>query len=505
MIQKKDERFLISCQNIGLELQNNSLLFVNFGDQTINLPLFFFVNHNKPPQFCELEIFSMLDSQICCYGINNAKESFKCNISTQDNQINFSVYDANQPIGFMWPSIGKTYYGEEMLPIDCNIVQTAIYLEKNNDTHVLDILVPCVNHVNSRNKCMSVFGNGESKYSSFYYNSAHYCNVTFSPPFKISFSCFNTKREALTWWHQNNPRTIQSINITEFINKQTMQKVLFGGWKINDIDGPSEYLLNITRRMQELLHRNSIRTCIVGSMAMHLHGIRTNVLDIDILTNRKSSLQKIVNILQKEECDLSIVQDPKGEMSSLRIILPDGQIDITYVNRFDWLNGIDDINGFRVIKKEHLLFMKLVKDFERNILTPDLSKNKNVSAILSLMHAFSPWLYPFLDEYLSHDYMPRFYHLYKELQDGQWYEHTVSVNQPFICNAFIKGKIILIPVINTGTESEANVSISDEINKAIWMPLESSDDTQCQIDHSGGKTNVHIARVESLGLLTCYM
>ncbi len=491
----------VSMPKLQFRLVKNKLHFVKFDQIKIELPIEFFVSGKDTKLFCDLEASTYNKTSMRLLGIMNAKEIFEVSIHTFIDRISFEIFGEGE-IGVMWPIFSKeVFFGNEMLPTDNHRVQAY-------HKDVADCFVPAA-HQTSKRSCLSTFATGDPVFHLFNHNYKRQCNVvgkgTSDVKFDVTFLASESKRRSLSWWYERKGFTRGRVYVPEYIDKGSMQRIIYNGHEIVSPKTVKTRLLDFVKIIQNKLTKKDISTCIIGSMAMHLQGVKINVVDTDMMLESKAKLDQAIELL-KDDYEVKISEDPKWSECSAKIIAEDGHVDLCYLNRFDWEHGRDKIRDFYVMNKPNLLLMKLTGEYERNTILPGfhLLERKNYAAIMSLMYHARPFLYPFFDDYLCHHKNGRFRQLQKIVTDAEWSRVEFTVNDPLLANAFAAPKQIVMPVINPGDKTHCKITIGKEFKYAKWLSLEQDTDEMCETSIQDNSTTIEIKDVVDLGVLMLY-
>lgn len=509
MIIKYSQGFCIdsgdhACTPISklhFRLDEKKLHFIKFDHTHVRSPIDFFVSGKDTKLFCDLEVSDYDKTSMHLLGIVNAEEVFEVSICTFIDRICFEIR-SDREVGVMWPVFSKeVFFGNEMLRTDNNRVQAY-------HKDVADTFIPVVHQV-LPNRCLSTFATGDPVFHLFNHNYERQCNVvgksTSDDTFDVTFRASESKRGSLSWWYERNGFARGQICVPEYIDKDSMQRIIYNGHEIVSPKAVKTRLLDFVKIIQNKLTKKDISTCIIGSMAMYLQGVKINVADTDMMLESKAKLDQAIELL-KEDYQVKISEDPKWSSCSARIISEDGHVDLCYLNRFDWKRGRDKIRDFHVMNKPNLLLMKLTGEYERKTILPGfhLLEHKNYASIMSLLYHARPFLYPFFDDYLCHHKNGRFRHLHKIVTDAEWSRIEFTINDPLLANAFVAPKQIIMPVINPGDKTHGKITIGKEFKYAKWLPLEQDIDQMCKTSIQDNSTIVEIRDIIDLGVLILY-
>ncbi len=448
----------------------------------------FFVNDGC---FCKITNVSVVGQTIEASGSVNGNEKLRITITTQNNAISIKVSSDNN-VSIMWPAVGEeTYFGDLTKPISNTSTCSASYgAEPYSDT--ISMNVPCSHH-----KGMSIFALTEPVcYRLFTYHTQAYCSAESGTPFEITIVPVDSMQQALSWWHSLN---VHIIATTQAVTIDQKKEIIFNAHLINDKGLPSVVLLKMARDAQEILRKNKIDNCIIGSLALSLHGISTKVQDVDIAVKSHQDLEKSIAALKNDFHITYPATSSKWHGVSFRAAQAH-HVDVCFLKNFSCESV--DLHRLIVLNKHDLLMMKLIQEIEFQDMksTGSMMNLKNRASLISLLRSDQPLLYPFFAEELD-KYDNRFKELYDMVGNGIWHNLQIDINKPLMANCFKLDKNLMLPIINHDAPCEGILKIGCVVLSAKWHPLEHDASSICEVQEINGVSRIFIEKVEELGVL----
>ena len=467
-----------------LQFRNNNLYFRDF-------PVYFFRKEDN--NFLSLEITSQADESLEFVCIYKTKEICKCSIQKHDAELMIHTSSHKDEVGFMWPCLGRTVWGNSLLTIEGYKTCNAVYKQTTDDPAFAHLDIPAIHHVID-DQCLSVFNDRPCMFCIFPFNGMRYCNISPSLDLRITAVGNDNLRESLNWWYSKNGWHQTEITIEEHVTSRTMADVIFNARKVIE-PVCSSRIIEQAHKYQKRLYEKGIPSCIVGSLAMHLHGIKTQVNDIDIILPSRDALDHSVKILPYDQMHKPGIG--KWTNRSARLIESGIQADLSWVSNYDWNKSIIK-DGLCIATKDTLCIMKMLWEYERQMTCPYFlaSKEKNDDRVLTLVRHCNAIVYPFFEESLQQYSMDVFWQMIGMLENAQWYGGKIT-SSAGLFTTFVKEDSLLIPIIPDSI-SPSTIVCDQELSDATFLSISGSV-VNCE---TKGIT-VELPPTEELGLLQC--
>jgi len=485
-----ENEYIIVNDSVIISLAEEEFKIRTVGSERFNKSFFAF----KSNQVCKIKKPVLQDNKLSFLGLTEgtASQAVNGSISSLNDGIKIKIDGYN--VSILIPKLGSSFINHDMCPTDSNT--HGWHKEEQVDPWIQNISHSPVVHQMAGKVCLGILSECD-RLDTFMHDKNSYLNFSSKKNIICHIKQFQTKRQSIVDWmkktHQISKRDDFIVCEDQIICLDQMKNILYCGYtkKISSI----HYNRDIIKKIQHNMKRNNIEICLVGSFAMILHGMVPSDFkstDIDIIVD---DINKVKNIYP-EGIEPSSASKWSGYSWTVKM---DGySFDFTEVVNFDWDHDSERVQQINVISKEKLLFMKLLGEYERQLLNPDyesfrIKNNYNIEIILKNIR---PFMYPFLKDRLERDNSKRFMELWDKIEQMDVYEGFISVNDPLVFSAYIKKNKLAIPIINNGSRVDAKIKTDVKIVRATWIPLE-GEKALCEYNGTEAKVN----NIVDLGIL----
>lgn len=488
----------IRSKYLDLRLRPESIIVTRLFSENLNLPFVVFVVENNnivlsPPTKIRVK------NNIVYFDAENLSGS----ITLQVDCLLLQTQAYGSRIGVMWPNHrSDCYFADEMRPIDKGFTTTGKFKTPGDDPTSMNIGIPVIHMENEAWMMIHSQLQEPIEFCFFYHNLIPYWNATTDDMLQIAFRSCSSRRNGLSVYYERWGKSTQPPVTAGQLGVEQMKKCLYNNQAVTASD--IGIALKHPRQIQEILDTSKIKNCIIGSLAMSIHGFPVETKDCDIAVDSLDSVQACFRkILEPDEQNsMKVSESHKWFQCGARLNLNNISVDFIELSRFDW-NQVETVQNLRVLSVPGLLLMKLIGEYERLQMEPNYEnfKLKNCGNI-NLLLKKSPFIYPFFDEFLITHSVENYMNLQNRLQEAAWDSVPMKINEPLIANVFSKKDTTLLPIINNGSEISARVHIERHIRSAQWYPI-GQDPINCEASIYSGWSDLIVPKVESLGLLVC--
>ena len=461
MIEQSGEEIYVHSKLLDLKINSEKIIVTRLLSQFVYQPLIFFISDKQNSiTICSPTNIKLIDKTVY-FDINKITKGSITFINHESLSISFESKITD--VGIMFPTdILPLYFGDEIKPIDKSYTCSRNYKYPTEDPLNQSLSIPLIT-LQGQNSCLTIETQNlqKIKFCHFLHDFVPYFNIITQDKLTLTFKSHNTLREGLSDFYSRFGYQEPLPIIAENITLSQMQYALFNNCNI--ISPKIESLTNIYKLAYQIQKRLGCKSCIIGSLALHIHGINVQVNDIDLVVDSLEYAKAAF-----VDHPIRIASKGKWENCSFRTQINGITVDFNEISSFDW-SKIETINGNKVLNYESLLLMKLIGEFERSLLQPDYDefKNKNYHNILLLLPNAS-FVYSFFQNYIL--LQKNFNTLKSFLKDAVWDSIKINSSFPILANVFKNDKTIIV-LLNTGSPYPFKVSINKEINSALFIGL----------------------------------
>ncbi len=494
MIEQIDTHDIkIRSKYLDLRLRPESIMVTRLFSEMLNLPFTMFVVKDK-----NIVVSYPTKLKTKNNTVYFDTKDLTGSISSQVDSLLFQIQSYGSRIGIMWPSHrSDCYFADEIRSIDTNFTTTGKFKTTGSDPTSIDISAPLIHMVDKT--CMTVHSllQEPMEFCFFYHNGMPYWNATTDDMLQMAFRPCSSRRDGLSMYYDRHGKPEQ-ISISGHLGVEQMKRCLYNNRAI--VTPGTEVILEHPQKIQEVLNEYKIKNCIIGSLAMRLHGFDVEAQDFDIIVDSLDKVKKCFKLNKRDPMEIS--ESHKWSFCGARLDLKGLHADFVELPRFDW-NQVEKKHGLNILSISGLLFMKLAGEYERMQMEPnyDNFQLKN-HANIDLLLRRSPFVYPFFDEFLEIHSMTNYMLLQNQLEGAVWDSVQMKINEPLVANVFSKEGFTLLPVINNGSEISAKIHLQRRIKSAQWFQI-GHDPVDCSVNTHSDWSNVASPEVKSLGLLVC--
>lgn len=409
-------------------------------------------------------------------------------ISSQgDNSVSIQVSCDSGRVGVMWPSCGDCYFADEMYPINQKFTYRA-KSDASDDPTITRLHFPLVSQVTPE-CCLTAISRAPVELNSFNHNFFPHLNAIADRSLSIVFRSFLSRRESLADYQRRFGFTERIYE--ENFSLDTMKHMLYHNAGMISTFNPN--LLKEVKAIQKTLKENKIASCVIGSLAMRLHGLSHSAQDADFVVDSLSLSKKTF------EEEYSSSESEKWAQCAIRLSRDRLQFDLIELLDFPY-DEIEEIDGIDVLSVNGLLHMKLLGEYERSIIEPnyDAMLRRNHHSINNLITTDTKLMYPFFHKFLTKHSSNNFHSLISLLRGATWDPVELQVNAPFVVNAYRKEKETLIPIINDGSRQPAKILINRPIKTAQYHEI-GENPIACEVREN----SITSPPIESFGIVIC--
>ena len=487
MIEQRGDEIYVHTKLLDLKINSEKIIVTRLLSQFIYQPLLFFTSDSqKTITICSIANLKLIDKTICF----NTNKNTKGSITFIDhNTLSVSFESKITDVGIMFPTdIIPLFIGDEISPINKGYTCSRNYKYPTEDPLNQSLSLPIIT-LQGQNSCLNISTQNlqKIKFCHFLHDFIPYFNVITQDKIVLTLKSFDTLREGISDFYSRFGYQ-EPLPVTGNVTLPQIQYALFTNCNIT----PPKDFSNIYNVAQKVQKKLGCKNCIIGSLALHIHGINVQVNDLDIVVD---SLEYAKSAFV--DYPIQIASKGKWENCSFRTKIDEITVDFNEITSFDW-NKIETINGNKVLNYESLLLMKLIGEFERSLIQPDYNefKNKNYHNILSLLPN-APFVYPFFQDYIS---LQKNFNILKSfLKDAIWDFVKINSSFPILANVFKNDKTIIV-LLNTGSPYPFKVSINKEINSVMHVGLNLKKE-KCEIVNEKSWSTITGPPVDMVGLV----
>jgi hypothetical protein len=490
MIERVKDDLYVRTKLVELRIRPGEIIVTRLFSCHIHQPLVLFTIQNEltPSAPNKIKLTQNTIAFDTCSGIHG-------NIRTNERDallMQVSCYDSR--VGIMFPTgSNNCVFADETKAIDKRFTTIAHYRRKSNDPTQKQLSLPMLHMITENASLTTTSQRIESvEFCHFIYDHLPYFNIVASDELDIAMRSFNSQRSAISHFYQRHGH-IAPLPITENLNLFQMQKSLFTNCSIS-VPADISKIKEAAQKAQSRLEEKKITNCIVGSLAAAMHKPEFAAQDVDIVVDSLNMAKAAF----KDQQTSGI----KWQTCSFRTTIDNIQIDIAELSEFDW-DEVVKVRGLKVLSARGLVIMKLMGEFERNLMQPnyDVFQVKNQETICALFDN-AQYTYPFFRRFLQLKSQERFKQLKLLMEGATWDFSTLTVTFPLHANAYQKKAQTFVPIINHGTPTAGKIWIGKQISTADWLALNGHEEN-CIVENSSIASIVHVPIVENAGVMVC--
>lgn len=384
-------------------------------------------------------------------------------------------------VGVMFPLLGtQNYFGEIVQPLDLRYSMSAKYLCETEDPTALPIANGVVTQSFSKG-CVSLQSANPAMFHSFFHVFTPYGNIV------------SEKLEVQIFSHRSRSEILSKHSLfgnESILSPLRMKQIIFSGSQSKDAHMPLEQ----ARQAQKNAESFGVASCVIGSLALALHGIATDVKDVDLAVASEADLKQISDNMEHSKS-----KDSKWSNYAIRT----DNADFSVVD-LDIINSSKTIEGLRVLDLETLLLMKMLGIVETECMNPGYSafKQKNINSILSILKQYSPrGIYPFFRQFINNVDKNRFNRIHRRINASRPSNMCVNINHPLEANSFKDGDQNIVSVVNLGDPTSACIEVPHKFRNIRWYDVDRSSDVQ--VESTSGYSRIIVSEVKHGGMLIC--
>lgn len=473
---------------ISLDLDQGHFVIEKIFDQTIGLPIIFFNPDTNSAHYVRLgeqqgstiSFASKIEDTTDTLSSGGFISELQGQVTCSNTTIEFNV-KATSRIGLMCPcpSNFNVYPHNFLMP--CPELFTSTYFYLNNISHIehaIEVSSPCFEFAKEQkiiniqsNKvptCFNIFDFQESNYMNIVTNEKTNKFIISTEKYEPDYNSklLDIKNIDVCGSTTLNPNINCSYDI---LTPSDMRKVFFYGIVLKKSSPSFDNIIINAQKIQHILEQAGIKSAVMGSLAMTLYGIKTQIKDIDIAIAQQD-INKCIDCLQKNGINATKLQD-------YRIAVKHNSSDIdifSYDEDFQYLDNRKYIKNLHVIDIDKLTGCRLWLETVLDMLYDNTQhiKNDNNRKLLEFMDNSDFFL---LHPYYRHE-IQKWKCRYEELlkitnlfQDRIESKITVCCKYPCRAKAFDLYDKTLISVVNLGSPKTFRISFSKECNKVRWI------------------------------------
>jgi hypothetical protein len=299
---------------------------------------------------------------------------------------------------------------------------------------------------------------------------------------------------------QRFPSVRKTVLMNETVSMDTIKRSLLAGHTpTRELKNPAN-VLQQAREIQAELTKFEIDSALIGSLARRLNSIAVNINDIDLMVENKEQLYRANSALGAFSDFVSITDN------GARLKFKNTIVEICYDN-YNILRGKNYLvqkHGLTYVDAEGLLWLYMINLFACNIDEhSDDYKNQIINALASLSQAQEIrefGVVPYAKE-IPH-YSSECFKLCEQLSTSIMKYFDIRINKPFTIRCFQNDSGYLFPIVNLGSQCDAEVVINFVPQIAIWKDI-SGQQLPIKVNPYQDFSVLHIPKVELPGVLEC--